>query len=710
MPLALAAGDADRLRPLREDLHLIPGPRALDGAPTWTLFDPLANRFFRVGWPEFEILSRWALGRGAAVAKAVADETTIAVDADGVAGFARFLERNDLLRADAEADIRRLVGQSERARRRWNTRVLKSYLFFRVPLVRPDAILERVVPGLGRLFTVWTVYAIVAAALAGLYLVGRQWDQAVASMAHLATPAGMALAGAALALGGILHEAGHAVTARFHGCRVPSMGVAFLLLWPVFYTDTTDTWRLRSRRARLAIGAAGMLVELTLAAMAAVVWAFLPDGALRSAVLLLAGTAWVTTLAVNLNPFMRFDGYFLLADLLEIGNLQERAFQLARWQIRRTLFGWDVPVPERMPRRRHRILVGYAVLTWIYRLFLFLGIALLVYHFAFKALGLVLFAVEIGLFVVMPLAREGAAWWQGRRLFRLNVNLLATATAFAAGLCLVVLPWDGTVQAPAVLRVAQEATLFAPVDGRLAAAVPPLGARVREGDELFRLESPDMAAEAEQLEARREVLRWQVDVQAFDARFLESNQVLAGELARVEAELAGLERRRRRQVVTAPFDGVIAMRQPGLEAGEWLAEDAPVVTLNGPEGARIEAYVRESDLDRVPPGAAARFRSDRLDRPEVALRLEAVERVGLDRLDEPMLASPHGGPIAAHESGDGTLTPEVAVTRARFVPAAPIDPPSQAEPGIVRIEGRRESLLARAWRAVLGVLIRESGF
>src|SRR5688500_3708598 len=150
----------------------------------------------------------------------------------------------------------------------------------------------------------------------------------------------------------VLHELGHAYTAHRHGCRVPAMGAAFLVLWPVLYTDTNEAWKVASRNARLQIGAAGMAAELALAACATLLWSFLPDGPLRSGVFLLSTSTWIITLAVNLSPFMRFDGYFLLSHLLNTPNLHERAFAFGRWHLREWLFGLGAPEPEAVGRGR----------------------------------------------------------------------------------------------------------------------------------------------------------------------------------------------------------------------------------------------------------------------------------------------------------------------------------------------------------------------
>ena len=99
------------------------------------------------------------------------------------------------------------------------------------------------------------------------------------------------------------------------------MGIAFVVLWPMLYTDTGESWKLRSSRQRLAIASAGILCELSLAGLSTLGWALSDPGPLRNALLYLATTSWVLSLALNASPFMRFDGYFILSDLLDFPNL-----------------------------------------------------------------------------------------------------------------------------------------------------------------------------------------------------------------------------------------------------------------------------------------------------------------------------------------------------------------------------------------------------
>jgi len=180
------------------------------------------------------------------------------------------------------------------------------------------------------------------------------------------TPSGFVSYALSLTLVKMLHECGHAFTAKRLGCRVPTMGVAFLVMWPVLFTDVNETWRLPDRRDRLAVGVAGIAVELAIAAWSTVLWVLLPDGPLRQMTFLLAAITWLTSLTINLSPFMRFDGYFLLMDAVNIPNLHTRAFNMARWWVRETLFGLNEEPPEAFSPGRRRFLIIFAFAVWIY--------------------------------------------------------------------------------------------------------------------------------------------------------------------------------------------------------------------------------------------------------------------------------------------------------------------------------------------------------
>jgi putative peptide zinc metalloprotease protein len=697
---------------LRQDLMLLEGPTAAGGAPTWTLHDAASGRFFRLGWLEFEILSRWPLGGIPAITDAIRQQTSLHPAEQSVEAFVRFLYEQQLVVRSQPEDTDWLVSLS-RSRRRTGlaTWLLHNYLFFRIPLIHPQRWLSRALPWVRWAFTPTFLYLLVLGAGLGLYLISRQWEFFIHSFMYMFTLEGALLTGAALAVAKIVHELGHAfATVRF-GCRVPAMGIAFIVLWPLLWTDTTDAWRLKDKSARLTVGAAGILAELTLAVVAALLWQVLPEGALRTSAYLLCTTTWVMTLGINLNPFMRFDGYFLLSDWLKIENLQGRSFHLARWWLRRILLGMNTVPPELWPIRTRRFLLIYALATWMYRLVLFLGIALLVYHFFFKALGIFLMIVEIGWFIVRPIAQELVAWHGFKDKLQWNRRNIATLAVVITGLVLLSVPWQNRVSAPGILLAGQETTLYARQAGRLE-ELQPNGSVVRSGQTVFRLSAPDLDDKIRLAESKVRGMEQKVTMQAVEQALSRKNPVDWQELQTFRAELAGLRQQREKLVLTAPFTGLLTDLPDDLRPGAWISRDEALATLIDPHSHRVVAYVQEEDLLRLQTGGTARFYPDNAQHAPLDLWVSEIGRTATQNLNYPEMASIHGGNLAVREDSDKKLVPEQAVYRVVLIPAEPKPTPytHRLEIGSVTIAADRASPLSRLWRAVVAVVIRESGW
>ena len=462
MAAAPAPATAANLPPLREEIAIFPGPTALDGSPTWTLHDPALNRFYRLGWSEFEIISRWDSGTIAALTERLDAETTLRIEAEDIEELSHFLMSHDLLRVVGPQATANLLSKAERQRESWGKWLLHNYLFMRIPLVRPDRFLTATYPYMRWVYSRPFALTIAAIGLFGLYLVTRQWDTFFHTFVDLFSVMGAVSFGITLMGLKVIHEMGHAYTAKRFGCKVPNMGVALLVMVPVLYTDVNDGWKLTLRRQRLAIGIAGVTAELCCAALAICAWGFLPDGPARSVAFLVATTTWVTTVLLNLSPFMRYDGYYVLSDWLEVPNLHARSFALARWWIREALFGFGDPVPEEFPSGRQKFLIAFALTTWFYRFTLFMGIALLVYHFTFKVIGVAMMIAEVGFFLVRPIAAEAMVWFRRRGELRWRPRTFWTAGGVLALLALLFVPWRSGIEAPALLKSRQHVDVFVP--------------------------------------------------------------------------------------------------------------------------------------------------------------------------------------------------------------------------------------------------------
>ncbi|MCQ9427210.1 HlyD family efflux transporter periplasmic adaptor subunit [Pseudomonas sp. LJDD11] len=710
-PAGLPTPAASALPTLQRHLRVHPGPRLDDGSPSWTLEDPARSSFFRITWPEQQMLSHWQLGNAQAIADKISASTTLDMQAEEVEGFAQFLRESQLVELSGDAAIRSLRQRHQKKDKGWAGWLLQNYLSIHIPLLRPDAFLDRTLPRVRPLLGRGFAMATLCAGVLGLYLVTRQWDTFIHSFLYFFSLEGALLAAATLALTKILHEFGHAYACKLQGCRVPTMGVAFLVLWPVLYTDASGAWRLPRRRQRLAIGGAGMLAELSLAAWATLLWSFLDEGPLRSAAFMLASTTWLLTLAVNLNPLMRFDGYFLLCDLLDVPNLQQRSFELARWRLREALFGFKDPAPEYFKPRLRRTLLVFAFATWIYRFFLFLGIALLVYHYAFKLLGILLFVVEIVHFIARPIVNELRHWYQRRKEYRMNRHTLISGGVLLAALILVIVPWRSRVEAPALLRAEHQANLYVPVGAQVSVLHPEPGQPIAADTLLWRLSAPELEQQRQTLERDIELLRNQSSYQQRSSEDAARQNVARQELALALRRQQALSEQVRQLEVRAPFAGVLVEVAGQLASGQWLAQGEWLGTLVDPHSVRVEAFVGERDRERLSTCARAWFYPEDPGLPRQPLVVEALAQTAVKKLSSaPELASLYQGSIAAQLDAQQVPVPEQALYRVMLRPAQATADLHMALRGKVLIEAQARSPLLETAREVLTVLIRESSF
>nr|VFJ54679.1 MAG: putative peptide zinc metalloprotease protein [Candidatus Kentron sp. DK] len=707
-------GETAILAPLRDELALYAGAPANDGSPTWNIHDPVRNRFFHIGWGSFEIISRWTLGEPGLISERVCQETTLEVTEEEVLATGRFLAGNHLLKIPTPEETARLLdarGRMKQSRLRW---LLHNYLFFKIPLIRPDRFLSATVGALSWTGSRTFIFITALALVLGLGLILRQWDVFVATLVDTLTWDGITSYVLALAVAKLTHEFAHAYTAKHFGCHIPTMGLAFLVLWPLLYTDTTETWKLPSRRQRMTVAAAGMMAELSLAAYATLAWSFLPEGGAREAAFILAAVAWVSSLAINLMPFLRFDGYYLLSDWLEIPNLHPRAFALGRWWLRETLFDLGEEAPEYFPPGRERFLVFFAFWVWLYRLFLFLGIAVLVYHFFIKVVGILLFAIEVGWFILMPIFRELTVWFSHRKTIGIRRRVLVSAAFLGAAMLLLGVPWHGRVTAPALFQAREQQVLYTAGPALIRDIAVREGQIVTRGQRLFSLVNPDQEHQLHQVRIAIKTLRYELNAIGFDKSFRQRNQTILAEMRESEAKRLGLEKELARLAVSSPFPtGRIVDLDPHLAPGQWLESGHKLgivlkITSQGMLESGIIAYVNEDTVHRVTPGADCRFYARALPQNGIRCSVSLVEKTAARILSEPAFASTFEGGIPVREMGD-TLVPERAHYRLRIRVAAGEPLPKTQARGQVSIAASRESFLARFWRFAVGVLIRESG-
>lgn len=700
-----------RLPTLRQNLKLMPGAHDEDGSPRWLLHDVARNRYFSLLKPALVLIRNWQPGATPSEMTAFLKNKGLDYEPEEIRAFADFLIANHLVLARTQqASDFFYFKKIENKKSAWSW-LLHNYLFVRIPLFRPDRFLIKVMPYLKWAFTGILEKLVFIAGLMGLFLIIRQWDEFSATLLHFFTLEGLLLYALTLVFVKSAHELGHAMVSYRLGCRVASMGIAFLVMFPVLYTDTTDAWKLPSRKNRLRIVTAGVRTEIYLAMLASFLWGVLPDGSLRSAAFFVATTSWITSLLVNISPFLRFDGYYAFSDLLGVENLQQRSFVLGRWKLRSWLWGINDPLPEPVTRSKARTLILYAWFTWIYRFLLFLGIALLVYHFFFKVLGILLFVVEILWFIVMPIFRELKVWQERRSDFRFTPIRIVLWAIPLILLLISLLPLPVEIRLPAVIKADDIQYVYATEPAQVMEIRSDLGDRVTEGQLLIQFNSPELENEIEQTRVELNLVEVNLSRYASSTEDKAEHTVNLERVKQLQARMDRLQARHDGLGVKSSIQGTISDME-SLQTGQWVGKDQYLLSIVEPGGLKVDAFLNERFINLVNEDSRGVFISNTGQLSSITVQIEKIEIGAITSLAYPELASTYGGVIAVRQSSD-RLIPEVAHYK---VTLKPVDLKNSEinlgvrHTGMLVLEGNPQSWLWQQCKRLVAVLIRESGF
>ncbi|SBS36331.1 Peptidase family M50 [Marinomonas spartinae] len=705
--LADTTHGAKELPLLRQNLRLMTASPDEDGEPRWQIFDPLSNKFFFLSRTGFYLFREWRHAKTDEELLASVEGRGLDIDPHELDFFIRFLEINHLIEAHTKNELARLQQEVVKRQQHALMWLLHNYLFIKIPLVRPDLILSRCFSRIKFLFRLRLHWVAFLLGVLGLVMVLRQWDTYTHTLQNFFDVSSIIYYVGALVVVKTAHELGHAFVAKRYGCRVSSMGLAFLLMTPILYTDTTDAWRLRSRFQRLSIVTAGVRVEIYIACVATFLWGIVSDSGFRSVLFFVATTSWISSLLINTSPFMRFDGYYALSDFLGMENLQPRSFLVGKWFLREHLFGFGFAPPEPLNRKKCLLMVSYAWATWVYRFFLFIGIAVLVYYFAFKLLGIVLFLVEILWFLVLPIIKEIGVWFKLRKDMTINRTSIVTLVFGILIVGALLIPWQGQISAPAVATFERHQTFYPSEPAKVVNWQVVPDQKVKQGQLLILLESAEVEQDIHLTQVKLDALQTQWQRASSGASSSDEQLTLQTQLSREQSRLQSLLERRERLVIQAPFNGDIG-ENLSLKKGDYVNEKMPLATLYDAQSGIVKAYIDSRSVSRLKIGSEASFIGNDGTPLPTQLVVEKVLPTAITHLNYPGLSSVYGGPIAAQKMQD-QIIPDTSIYEVilSFKGKSPI---TRQQYGRVDLSVEPTSFLVNGLRYIYGIFIRESGF
>jgi putative peptide zinc metalloprotease protein len=418
------------------------------------------------------------------------------------------LHAADALLCDVPPDSLEVFRRHQQHERMLWRRRLWTPLALRFPLLDPDRFLQRTLPWVQPLFGWFGMLLWLAVVGTGAVLAASHWTDLTEDIAdRVLDPQNLVLLWFVYPVVKTLHELGHAYATRKWGGEVHEIGIMLLVLSPVPYVDASSAWGFREKYKRMVVGAAGIAVELFLGALALFTWLAVEPGAVRAIaynVMLISG---VSTLLFNGNPLLRFDGYYVLADAVEIPNLGQRSNQYLGYLFQRYVLGIaDAESPAHT--RGERIwMVLYGIGSFVYRIFItFIIITFIATKFFFIGVLLAIWAVATQ--VLMPISKSVSFLLGSPTLRRERGRALyaSAAIAFAALVLIFVAPAPSWTRTEGVIWVPEEAQVRAGADGFVERLLAPVDSEVRGGQPLIQAEEPFLATRVAVLKAQLEEL------------------------------------------------------------------------------------------------------------------------------------------------------------------------------------------------------------
>ena len=506
------------------------------------------------------------------------------------------LHAADVLKCDVPPDSLELFKRYQRQEQQKWKRRLWSPLAIRIPLLDPERFLDRLLPLVRPLFGWFGLTVWLAVIIAGVVLAGLHWTDITEDVAdRVLAPENLFLLWLIYPVVKALHELGHGFAIKRWGGEVHEMGIMFLVFMPVPYVDASSASAFREKGKRMLVGAAGMIVELFLAALALMVWVNAEPGIVRTIaynVMLIGG---VSTLLFNGNPLLRFDGYYVLADAVEIPNFASRATKYLAYLTKRYLLGArDLKSPATAPGERTWF-VCYGIAAFVYRLFIMTVIILFVAE-KFFFIGILLAVWAIATQVAVPVGKAVWALFTDVSIRPRRARAVGVVGVLLGALCaaLFFAPAPLWTRAQGVVWVPEQGQLRANTDGFIEKLLVAENSRVATGDPVVKMDDPFLAARVHVLEARLRELNARLTAEQISDRV--QAEMTRQEIASVNADLLRARERLAELIVRSPSDGMLVVPQAQDLPGRYLKQGQLIAYVADPENATVRVAIPQEDI------------------------------------------------------------------------------------------------------------------
>ena len=563
--------------------------------------DPATNQFYRLNPVAHEFV---ALLDGR---RTVEDVWQISLDRHGDAAPTQNeviqligqLYNANLLTADVTPETEQLLRRGRDRLKQKAAQQAIGIMYFRMRLFNPDRYLTWLEPIMRPILNRWGLLAWLAFIIVGLANLLPHFDELTNQFENTIAPANWPWLIAVFVVLKAIHETGHGVICKRFGGQVPEMGIMLLVLFPAPYVDASAAWSMASKWQRIAIGAGGMIFELFIATIASIVWLNTVGGsAIHQIAYNAIFTASVSTILFNANPLMRFDGYYILSDLIEVPNLMQRSMNMIKYLLQKYMYRIEQATPPTSIRAEQVILVVYGLGALAYRIFLFFSITLYVMGRLF-AIGLVLAIWTAGAWFIIPIGKFLHWLSAGPQLSDHRPRAVITSIAAIAAILVLVgaIPMPDHRRATGVVESLSRSGVFFATDGFVTEAHVRPGQTVHAGDPIVTCDSPMLRSQ------HKAALADLTRLESIERQATASDPaaaIIARDKVRAQHDIIKvLQLRLEQLVVRAPHDGYYVGTDPSSLVGSFVTRGQTLGEIVDTQHVRVVAIMSQTEADWI---------------------------------------------------------------------------------------------------------------
>lgn len=697
------------------------------GRSYWVVKEPVGLNYFRFQEEEYAIL-QWLDGHTSLdeiKERFEAEFPPQKITLEELQQFLGTLHRSGLVVADVPGQGRQLCKRRGERVRKELIGKCSNILCIQFKGFDPERLLNAIYPWFRWVYSPVTMTLCLTLIFCALMLVLVEWDvfqSKLPGFYQFFSPTNALLMAATLGVIKIIHEFGHGLTCKHYGGECHEIGVMILVLTPCLYCNVSDSWMLPSKWQRAAIGVAGMYVEVVIAAICTFVWWFSEPGLLNNLALNAMFLASVSTLIFNGNPLLRYDGYYVLADIAEIPNLRQKATSILSRKMGQLCLGLEPPEDPFLPQRNQIFFALYSVAAAMYRWFVLLSIMWFLYQvfkpYRLEIIGHGIIMMSLYGLIVMPLYKLGKFFYVPGRIDKVKkprmYATIGVLAALVAAILFVPLPHRVTCPVEVQPRDAAEVHIEVVEGGRLEELFVTEGDQVEQGQLLARLENVDVRLEVERLQG--ELNQYEIQLanlrrQRYHDRAAQAEIPEVSEaLEAVKLQLNDKEEDLARLQLRAPIAGTVL--PPPEKPEKDLAEQGQLSDWSGTPlkeknlGAHLQntmfcqigdprkmeaiLVIDQSDRNFVAEGQAVDIKIDQLPHEVFRTRLTSIATDKLEVAPKSLSTKAGGDLPTITDPETGIDRPQSTCYKAR----APLDNPE----GVLRIGLRGTAKIHTPWQ------------